>query len=85
MTIQQFGDATHYVQETMLRFHGVFLLEKRAGNVIASLYHLDGFYVEVNHSSFPNSTPLFQSYSIREIDDYLSQVDISSIHHLPGQ
>ena len=84
MTIQQFGDATHYVQETMLRFHGVFLLEKRAGSVIASLYHLDGFYDEVTHSYFPNSTPLIQSYSIREIEDYLSQVDISSIHHLLG-
>jgi hypothetical protein len=84
MTIQQFGDATRYVQETMLRFHGVFLLEKRTGSVTASLYDLDGFYVEVTRSSLPNNTLLFQSYSIREIDDYFSQVDISSIHHLLG-
>ena len=82
MTIQQFGDATHYVQETIISFHGVFLLKKRTGRITASLYHLDGFYVEVTRSSFPDSTPMFQSYSIAEIDDYLSQVDISSVYHL---
>jgi hypothetical protein len=82
MTIQQFGDATPYVQETMIRFHGVFLLEKRTGGVTASLYHLDGFYVELTRSSFPATIPQIRSYSILEIDDYLCQVDISSIQQL---
>lgn len=82
MTIQQFGDATPYVQETMIRFHGIFLLEKRTGDGTASLYHLDGFYVEASPSSFPDTIRTFKSYSILEIDDYLCQVDISAIHHL---
>jgi hypothetical protein len=82
MTIQQFGDATHYVQDTMIKTHGVFLLSKATGNITTSLYQLDDFYVEVIKSSSPNSTPLFQSCSIRGIDEYLCQVDISSIHLL---
>ena len=84
MTIQQFDDATPYVQETMIRFHGVFLLGKSTGSLTASLYHLDGFYVVVTQSSFPKGARMFQSYSIEEIDEYLSQVDISSIRHLLG-
>lgn len=82
MTKQQFSDATHYVQKTMINFHGVFLLSKRTADITASLYHLDGFYVEVTNSPLPSSTPLIQSYSINEIDDYLCQVDISSIYLL---
>jgi hypothetical protein len=82
MTIQQFGDATHYVQDTMIQIHGIFLISNTTGNITNSLYQLDDFYVEVIKSSLPNSTPLFQSYSINGIDDYLCQVDISSIYHL---
>ena len=68
----------------MLKMHGIYLLTKRTGDCTASLYHLDSFYVEVIQSSMPNSTPLFKSYSFKEeeLDDYLCQVDLSSIHHL---
>jgi hypothetical protein len=84
MTIQQFGDATHYVQCTMLEIHGIYLLTKRTGDISASLYQLDNFYVEMSKSGLPNSKPLFKTYSIKEkeIDDYLCQVDLSPIHRL---
>ena len=84
MTRQQFGDATHYVQRTILQMHGVYLLTKKYGSLTASLYQVDDFYVEVIKSSLPNSTPLFKTYSIKEteLDDYLCQVDLSFLHHL---
>ena len=84
MTRQQFGDATHYVQHTMLKMHGIYLLTKQTGDCKSSLYHLENFYVEVINSSQLNTTPLFKTYSIieRELDDYLCQIDLSSIHHL---
>ena len=84
MTIQQFGDATHHVQRTILEMHGIYLLTKKRGDVSASLYQVDNFYVEVIKATLPNTTPLFKNYSIKEneIDAYLSEIDLSSIQHL---
>ena len=84
MTIQQFGDATHYVQRTILQMHGVYLLTKKTRGITASLYQVDNFYVEVIKSSLPDTTPLIKSYSVKEeeLDDYLNEIDLSSIQHL---
>jgi hypothetical protein len=84
MTIQQFGDATYYVQRTMVKFHGVFLLKKKVDNSMVCLYQLEDFYVEVSYSTLPDSTPLIRCYSIEEIDEYVFQVDITSIQDLLG-
>ena len=82
MTEQQFDVATYYVQRTIVEMHGSYLLTKKSGHISATLYQLDNFYVEVIKSAVPNSRPLFKSFSIKEkeLDDYLCQIDLSSIH-----
>lgn len=81
MTIQQFEAATRYVQKAIVKFHGNFLLKRTRGSQIAKLYQLDGFYVEVTDSLAPKASSM-QTCSVEEIDDYLSQIDISFVHRL---
>ncbi len=84
MTIQQFGDATHYVQRTVLEMLGTYLLTKKTRNIVCRLYQVDNFYVEVQTSSHTNITPLFTTYSVEafELDNYLDLIDLSSIEQL---
>lgn len=82
MTIEQFVGATHYVKSTMIKFHGMFLMERSFGTVIVKFYQLDDFYVEVVLSSESDSTPCMKSYRYNEIDDYLPLIDISAIQSL---
>jgi hypothetical protein len=84
MTIQQFGDATHYVQRTVLEMLGTYLLTKKTHNIVCRLYQVDNFYVEVQTSSLTNTTPLFTTYSVEaiELDNYLDQIDLSLIEQL---
>lgn len=82
MTIEQFGNSTHYVQKTMVKFHATLLMERSANGFRAELYQLDGFYVEISHSAEPNSKPLIQCLPLEGIDEYLSQIDLSPIHQL---
>ena len=84
MTIQQFGDATHYVQRTVLEMLGTYLLTKKTRNIVCRLYQVDNFYVEVQTSGHANITPLFTTYSVEavELDNYLNKIDLSSIEQL---
>ena len=84
MTIQQFGDATHDVQRTVLEMLGAYLLTKKTGHISATLYQVGNFYVEVQTSDLPYTTPLFQTFSIEEVelDAYLDQIDLSSIEQM---
>jgi hypothetical protein len=82
MTVEQFGNATYYVQKTIIAYHGNFLLQKTVDTHTCKLFALDDFYVEVNYCLLPYTTPLIQSFSIAEIDDYLSDIDLSDIRHL---
>ena len=84
MTTQQFGDATHYVQRTILKMHGICLLKRKTSSFTAFLYQVDDFYVEVIKSDLPNQTPLIKSFSVsaNSLGDYLCMVDLSFIHYL---
>jgi hypothetical protein len=80
MTLQQFCSATHYVQRTIVRFHGILLLERKVGNRRAKLYQLDGFYVEVFFVHDSAKVFLIKSHpDANEIEDYLSIIDISEV------
>jgi hypothetical protein len=80
MTFSKFCTATQYVQKTVLLFHGVYLLERRVNDLLAVLYQVDNFYVEVFFRD--NSTGIYQlkSYAdVNGIDPYLQMVDIAEI------
>jgi hypothetical protein len=83
MTFSKFCTATQYVQKTVLLFHGVFLLERRVNDLLAVLYQVDNFYVEVFFRD--NSTGIYQlkSYAdVNGIDAYLCLIDISDLTEL---
>ena len=82
MTIQQFSAATNYVQRTMVRFHGHFLLKKREQGAYCLLYEVDGFYVVITYSESSSHISSIKSYTLQEIDEYLSLIDISPITDL---
>lgn len=79
MTVQQFNQATNYVQRTIVQMHGSFLLKRRVGNHFHFLYDLDGFYVVVSTTAATSSIGIVATYPLEEIDEYLLLVDISEI------
>ena len=80
MTLQQFCSTTHYVQRTIVRFHGILLQERIVENWRAKLYQLDGFYVEIFHVHDTPEIFLIKSHSdTDEIEDFLSVIDISDL------
>ncbi|GAA4746149.1 hypothetical protein [Flavisolibacter ginsenosidimutans] len=79
MTIEQFGDATHYVQQTMIKYHGIFLLERKIDTHTCKLFSLDHFYVEITYCFLPYNTPLIRCLSVNEIDDYLNLIELSGL------
>lgn len=79
MTIEQFGDATHCVQQTMIKYHSILLLERKVETHTCKLFALDLFYVEITYSFLPYNTPLIRCLSVNEIDDYLSLIDLSDL------
>lgn len=83
MTFSKFCTATQYVQKTVLLFHGVYLMERTVNDLLAVLYQVDDFYVEVFFRD--NSTGIYQlkSYAdINGIDVYLCMLDISELTNL---
>ena len=83
MTFSKFCAATQYVQKTVLLFHGVYLMERKIDDLLAVLYQVDGFYVEVYFRD--NSTGIYQIKSYADvncIDPYLRMVDISELTDL---
>jgi lipoate-protein ligase A len=83
MTFSKFCRATQYVQKTVLLFHGTYLLERKVNELIAVLYQVDDFYVEVFFRD--NSSGIYQlkSYAdVNAIDAYLNMIDIGEITEL---
>ena len=83
MTFSKFCSATQYVQKTVLLFHGVYLLERKIDDLLAVLYQVDGFYVEVFFRDHSTGIYQIKSYAdVNSIDAYLRMVDISVLTDL---
>ncbi|HEX8313401.1 MAG TPA: hypothetical protein VF609_00330 [Flavisolibacter sp.] len=83
MTFSKFCSATQFVQKTVITFHGVLLMERRAGNLNAMLYQVDDFYVEVFFKDNSSSIFLLKCYADTSgIEAYLHLIDIGDVKEL---
>lgn len=83
MTFSKFCAATLFVQRTVISFHGVLLMERRANNLNAMLYQVDDFYVEVFFKDNPSTIFLLKCYAdTNGIEAYLNTIDIAEVHEL---
>jgi hypothetical protein len=82
MTIKQFAGATHFVQKTMVKFHGIPLLRQQKDTCSTILYQLYSFYVEVECADRATSESQIRWYTVEQIDTYLNQIDLSAIEDL---
>lgn len=83
MTYEQFRLKSHYVQQTLARKHGVFLLTKSENGVTAFLFQLEGFYVELFYDD--EKIRLLHSSSFDNTDlleDYLKEIDLSEVQNM---
>jgi hypothetical protein len=86
MNMEQFSAATQNVQLTLVELRGMLLLLQKAEKLIAGLYPLDDFYGGIIYSPAFESTKFMRCFTVKQIDGYLKQVDISSaIHRLKGE
>ncbi len=79
MTKEQFCSATPNVQQTVVKLHGAFLLRRKVGKVTATLYQMDGFYVEVVYAPVLKNKSFIRCYTVKQIDAYLNQIDITAL------
>ena len=83
MTFSKFCRASQYVQKTVLLFHGVLLLERKVNDLLAVLYQVDNFYVEVFFRDSSSGIYQLKSYAdVSAIDVYLNMIDISEVNAL---
>lgn len=83
MTFAKFCTATLFVQQTVLSFHGVLIMERRAGDLSARLYQVDDFYVEVFFKDSSDVVFLLKCYADSSgIEGYLSMIDITEVEAL---
>jgi hypothetical protein len=80
MTFSKFCTSSDYVQKTVILFHGVLLMERKYNGLIATLYQVDGFYVEVFSKENSMSIIRLRSYAdVNGIESYLRMIDISEV------
>jgi hypothetical protein len=80
MNLQQFRAASREAQEKMVKYDGVFLMERRSLGVSVLLYQIGGFYVEVFYNTATDSTSFIKSFEdLDGIEAYLGRVDISEV------
>jgi hypothetical protein len=82
MTMEQFCSATQNVQQTTVKLFGSFLLRRKAGRLVATLYQLNDFYVEIIHAPTFKKKTLIRCHTVKQIDTYLNQIDISALTNL---
>ena len=83
MTFAKFCSASRFVQKTVILFHGVLLMTRKAKDLQAELYQVDGFYVEFFYRN--NSSDLLDVKCYADpagINAYLKRVDLSEIEFL---
>lgn len=83
MTFSKFCTASRFVQKTVVLFHGVLLLKRKAKDLYAELYQVDGFYVEFFYRA--NCKDVFDIKCFSDpngIDVYLKRIDLSEIQLL---
>jgi len=80
MNLQQFRAASRKAQEKMVKYDGVFLMERRSLGVSVLLYQIGGFYVEVFYNTATDSTSFIKSFEdLDGIEAYLGRIDISEV------
>ncbi len=80
MKLQQFRSASREVQEKLVKWKGVFLMERKSLGVSVLLFQLDGFYVEVFYNTATHSVSFVKSFEDMDgIEAYLDKIDISEV------
>jgi hypothetical protein len=82
MTIYQFRASSPHLQHALVATEGVFLLKRPSGAGTALLYQLNDFYVEIIYAAKFQSRGIIRCLSVKEIQPYLRQIDVSTIQHL---
>jgi hypothetical protein len=82
ITKEQFTAATPNVQYTLVKLYGAFLLRRKAGKLIATLYQMNDFYAEVIYAPILKNKIFIRCYTVKGIDNYLDQIDISAVTNL---
>jgi len=80
MTIDQFRATSQYVQKSMIKLHGTFLLKRRTVETYAYLFQVDGFYVEVFFNERNGNILQIRAFDdLEHLEPYLNAIDISEI------
>jgi murein L,D-transpeptidase YafK len=80
MTIQQFRATSQYVQKSMIKLHGTFLLKRKTAETYAYLFQVDGFYAEVFFNEHNGNILEIKAFdNTDELEPYLDEVDISEV------
>jgi hypothetical protein len=80
MDLQQFRSASQKAQEKLVKWRGVFLMERKSLGVSVLLYQVDGFYVEVFYSPTTDTINFIKSFEDMDgIEAYLTKIDISEV------
>jgi len=80
MTIEQFRATSQYVQKSMIKIHGTFLLKRKSVETYAYLFQVDGFYAEVFFNERNGNILQIKAFdNVDELEPYLEEVDISEI------
>jgi hypothetical protein len=80
MKLQQFRSASQEVQEKLVKWRGVFLMERKSLGVSVLLFQLDGFYVEVFYNTANATVSFVKSFEDMDgIEAYLDRIDIREV------
>lgn len=80
MTLHEFRSTSQYVQKSMIKLHGTFLLKRRTVETYAYLFQVDGFYAEVFFNERSGNILQIKAFdSIDDLEPYLEEVDISEV------
>jgi hypothetical protein len=83
MTFKKFCASSKYVQSTIIRIHGVQLMERKADQLTAILYQVDNFYVEAFYKDEAHTFSFLNCYAdTNGISPYLEQIDINEVYTL---
>ena len=80
MTLQHFRSVSNYVQQLVVKHHGVYLADRIVGNQQVVLYGVDGFYIETFLKPPAAKVVSLNSFEDPDLlEPYLSCVDLSEL------
>ncbi len=80
MTLNEFRSRSKYVQQLIVKHHGVFLSQRKSTDQDILLFQIDGFYVEVAYERRSQKATLLQSFDdLDQLEPYLQKINVLTL------